>query len=215
MVAVLYESTVRHNRTVPFKYGFAHRTYYWLVDIDNLPRLRWWMRPVISFPRDLRAQLGLTSDRVFLLTQAKVFGHVFNPISVYWCFKADQTLENVVAEVHNTYGGQHRYWLTPKADGLLRTSKSFYVSPFFEVDGEYQMRLPLPEELLRLRISLTRAGGRPFRASLTGHAVPMTAPKVLRFMVSAMLVAARIRYHGVRLYLRGLPVVPRPRRKAA
>ena len=51
--------------------------------------------------------------RVTALLQARVLGYVFNPLSLYWCHDADGVLRHVVAEVHNTYGGRHAYLLPP------------------------------------------------------------------------------------------------------
>ena len=67
-----------------------------------------------------------------MLTNARVLGHVFNPLTVYWCHHPDGTLACVVAEVHNTYGERHCYLLRTDAAGRARTAKEFYVSPFFD-----------------------------------------------------------------------------------
>jgi DUF1365 family protein len=44
-----------------------------------------------------------------MLAHARVLGHVFNPLTVFWCHAADGTLAAVMAEVHNTYGERHVY----------------------------------------------------------------------------------------------------------
>ena len=65
--------------------------------------------------------------RVLMLANARVLGYVFNPLTVYWCHRADGALACVVAEVHNTYGERHCYLLRPDdagraehGEGLLR-----------------------------------------------------------------------------------------------
>lgn len=94
------------------------------------------------------------------------------------------------------------------------TEKEFYVSPFFPVDGGYRMRLPEPGSRLDLSIHLEREGGRPFTATVRGgrrSATPRQLVRLaLRHPLSTLLVSAAIRLHGIRLYLRGLPVQPRP-----
>jgi DUF1365 family protein len=231
VTAALYTCLVRHNRTLPVRYGFAHRTYYWLVDLDEPPRLPWLLRPlaafrsadhvgdlalsirdnVAAFARENGVDIG--AGRVRMLAQPRVFGYVFNPLSVFWCHDETGRLACVVAEVHNTYGGRYRYLLRPDADGGTRTDKRFYVSPFFAVEGAYSMHLPEPGPELRLVITLENDGHRPFTASMTGRRMPATVPNLLRlalrYPLHTLAISARIRWHGIRLYRKGLPVVAR------
>ena len=62
-------------------------------------------------------------------------GHVFDPLTVFWCFDSGGDLACVVAEVHNTYGERHAYLLRPDHSGTARTGKELYVSPFNDVSG--------------------------------------------------------------------------------
>jgi uncharacterized protein len=129
---------------------------------------------------------------------------------IAWCHRPDC----VVAEVHNTYGQRYAYLLHPDARGRARVPEQFYVSPFYPVDGDYRMTLPEPGERLALSIRLDRPDGHAFAASVRGRAVPATArarlAAVVRYHWSTAAVSVRIRWQGVRLYLRGLPVIPRP-----
>ncbi|MEU3016991.1 DUF1365 domain-containing protein [Nocardiopsis sp. NPDC007018] len=228
----LYEAEVRHTRAAPLRYAFAHRTHYWLVDLDDPPRLPWPLRALAGFhPADhgggrsatlrsdivahLRAHgVDLEGGRVLMLAHARVFGHVFNPLTVYWCHDPDGALRVVVAEVHNTYGERHRYLLHPDEHGRTTVPKALYVSPFNAVDGEYRLALPVPGERLALTVALHREGQPPFTASVRGRRRPATPGQLLRLSLrhplAPLVNAARIRLHGVRLFLRGLPVRPRP-----
>ncbi|AGZ45014.1 hypothetical protein AFR_33780 [Actinoplanes friuliensis DSM 7358] len=220
MKPAVYESTVRHVRVSPLRHAFSYRTYQWLVDLDELPRNRWYAsfeardhvgNPQHSLRRNADEYLAahgvnLEGGRILLLTNARTAGHVFNPLSVYWCRHRDGSLAAVIAEVHNTYGGRHRYLIEP---GQTRVAKEFYVSPFFAVDGSYRMTLPEPDDRLALTVALDRAGGRPFVATVRGRRRSLRTA-VLRNPFVTLAVAARIRFQGIRLYLRGLPVHPRP-----
>ncbi|MEV6019021.1 DUF1365 domain-containing protein [Streptomyces sp. NPDC051997] len=232
----LYPCTVAHIRTEPTRYALRHRTYMWLTDPDHPPRLPLPLRPLARFdPRDhfdgdqpsIRAGLDrflashgvdLRGGPVLMLAHARVLGHVFNPLTLYWCQDPDGTARCVVAEVHNTYGERHSYLLRPGRDGTARTGKEFYVSPFFPVDGAYRMRLPEPGDRLDLTVHLERSGTRPFTATVRGTRQEATVGALLRQALrhpwSTLAVSAAIRLHGVRLYLRGLPVQPRPHRRA-
>ncbi|MFF7240048.1 DUF1365 family protein [Streptomyces collinus] len=222
-------------RRAPLRYALRHRTYLWLVDLDHLPVLPRFFRPLARFSAadhflgrapSIRAALDgfldehgidLHGGRVLMLAHARMFGHVFNPLTVYWCHGPDGALRCVVAEVHNTYGQRHAYLLHTDAAGTAAVAKDFYVSPFYPVHGCYEMRLPLPGERLRLSVQLQRPGSPPFTAAVQGTRRAATAPALLRLALrhpwSTLKVSAAIRFHGIRLLLRGLPVQPRPGRR--
>ena len=228
MRAQIYEVTISHARSAPLRNVFRYRSYLWLVDLDHLPRAR----PLARFrARDhlgdpqasIRANLDrflaardvdLGGGRVTMLAHARVLGYVFNPLTVYWCHRPDGTLACVVAEVHNTYRERHAYLLRTDERGRAEVPKQFYVSPFYPVDGRYRMSLPEPDGRLALSVVLDRPDGHSFIAGVRGRAVPATARALIgaaaRHPWSTAAVAARIRWQGVQLYLRGLRVVPRP-----
>ncbi|WP_229715618.1 DUF1365 domain-containing protein [Mangrovihabitans endophyticus] len=226
MTPQIFDCEVRHVRTAPLRHAFAYRTYQWLVDLDHLPRRRWLAsfqaRDHLGDPRrSIRANveaylaghgIDLDGGPIRMLTNARVLGHVFNPLSVFWCHHADGRLAAVVAEVHNTYGGRHCYLLRP---GQERTDKTFYVSPFFAVDGSYRLSLPEPGpgRPLALTVALDQNGHRPFVATLRGAGRPATTHSLLaaavRHPLVTLAVSARIKIQGIRLYARGLPVHPR------
>ena len=234
--AALYECRVFHARRSPLRNAFRYRTYQWLVDLDQLPRPRgWrhgWLRPLAGFQardhlgdpgRSIRANVDeflrahdtdLGGGQVLMLAHARVLGYVFNPLTVYWCHRADGTLACVIAEVHNTYRQRHAYLVRTDERGRARTNKELYVSPYHPVDGWYQMSLPQPGPRLSLSITLHRPGGYRFTAAVQGSATPATASALLRAAArhpwSTALVSARIRWQGIKLYARGLRPLPRP-----
>ncbi len=230
--ACLYECRVRHVRAVPLRHAFSYRTYQWLVDLDDLPRLPAGIGLLGSFRaadhlgdprRSIRENLDLFlaghgidlgGGPVTMLAHARVLGHVFNPLTVYWCRRRGGPLECVVAEVHNTYGQRHCYLLRPDAAGRAAAAKDFYVSPFFPVDGWYRMALPEPGPRLALTVTLHRPDGSTFAASVRGQRQPATLPGLLRAAArhpaSTAAVSARIRWQGAQLYRRGLRPQPRP-----
>lgn len=227
----LYEATVSHRRLERLDYGFTHRLYLWLVDLDDLPRLPLLLRPLARFRAadhvgdpslSIRANLedflgghgiDLAGGRVLMLTHARVLGYVFNPITLYWCHGADGGLRCVVAEVHNTYGGRHRYLLDVDEQGRAAVEKAFYVSPFFTVDGGYRMRVPEPAASLDVSVALRRDRRTAFVATLRGTRRAADARGVLRAALRhpwvTLHASAAIRRHGIALWRRGVPVVPR------
>lgn len=228
---------VHHRRHRPFGYAFSHRTTMWLVDAAApnaaFPR---WLRALASIrsrdhlARDRRPlvdkvhaflaaqDLPWTAHRVLVLANARSLGYVFDPLTTYFCFDAAGRLEGVLAEVHNTYGERHCYALPAEA-GASSTDKTFYVSPFFAVEGRYDIRTRLTASEVGVVVTLTSpAGERLFAASVHGDLEPATPRRVLARVAGNPLpsqrVSALIRWHGIRLWLRHLPVVPRPRHTA-
>ncbi len=232
LVPALYEARVSHLRTQRMRRGFGHRIHLWLVDLDELPRLPRRLAPLARFEsrdhlgdpdRSIKANLldwlagagvVLPGDaRVLMLAHARCLGYVFNPISVFWCLGPDDSPICVVAEVHNTYGGRHRYLLRPDPAGRAEVDKAFYVSPFLTVDGYYRMRVPLPGERLAVSVTLVQDGVPALTAAISGSRRPANPVELIRLSLRTPFVTHRtsalIRRHGIALWLRRLPVVPR------
>lgn len=229
---MIVRTDIRHTRHRPVRHSFHHRSYSWLVDLDELPCLPMILRPLAQFraadhlgdrSNSLRANIDsylasegidLGGGRVRMLANARVLGYVFNPLTVYWCRDAAGALVCVVAEVHNTYGDRHRYLLRLDDHGNDCVAKVFYVSPFNPVSGTYRLHMPEPERRLGLAITLDDSGGTVFGASMTGR--PAVADNrtillaALRTPLAPLLVALQIRLQGIRLWRRGLTIHPRP-----
>lgn len=224
---------VSHHRLGPVRHGFRYRAYQWLVDLDALPELPAYLRPFARFSSadhlgdpalPLKANVerflsrhgvGLgEGGRVLMLANARVLGHVFDPLSVFWCYDGDGRLACVVAEVHNTYGERHAYLVRPDADGRAQQRKELYVSPFYDVSGGYELAFAMRPDLVATTVALRRNGELAFCASFRGRPLPATTGAVLRQVVRQPLmtqrVSARIRLQGIRLWLRGVPLHPRP-----
>jgi DUF1365 family protein len=214
----LYASVVTHTRRVPIKNRFGYKASYWLVDYDELPEATGLVWRLVRFERsdhsDVRALLtdhGVTADRILMLTMPRTLGYVFNPISIFWCYDAAGGRVAVLAEVHNTYGERHTYLVRPDETGRSEVVKELYVSPFYPVDGHYDIRVSEPGPFLSVTVSLHRVGGAPFVASLRGARRVASRRGVLRasLLHPAVRIAILIRWQAVRLWVRGLKVQPR------
>ncbi|WP_019972372.1 DUF1365 domain-containing protein [Mycobacterium sp. 141] len=232
----IVRTDIRHVRRWPIHHEFGYRSYSWLVDLDELPQLPRLLRPFAQFRsadhagvphHGLRANIdaylaeqgiSVREGWVLMLTNARVLGFVFNPLTVYWCHDRDGALICVVAEVHNTYGGRHRYLLRTDPRGNATVAKDFYVSPFNAVAGEYRLHVPEPDRQLQIAVHLRNpAGSTVFSATMTGRVHAADTATVLRALVAVplapLVVAVRIRWQGMRLWARGLPVVARPQER--
>ena len=115
MRSALYTGTVMHARKTPKENVFRYRVCFYLLDLDELPELDrrvrlfgWNRRGVVSLHDrdhlDIRAYLaehGIEADRILLLTNLRVLGYVFNPVSFFYCY------QDGGARLHRRRGQQH------------------------------------------------------------------------------------------------------------
>jgi DUF1365 family protein len=224
---------VSHSRLGEVRHSFRHSVYLWLVDLDAIPEppsiLRPFARfssadhlgdPALPIKANVERFLALRGirlgdgARVLMLANARILGHVFDPLSVFWCYDSRGHLTCVVAEVHNTYGERHAYLLRPDPDGKAEQDKELHVSPFFDVSGGYHLRFALGPDLVATTVALRAAGSLAFTATFRGRPEPATSAALLKQLVRRPLMTQRtsalIRIHGISLWLRGVPVRPRP-----
>jgi DUF1365 family protein len=243
--ATLYFGEVMHARLKPVGHRFSYRVMSLLIDLDRLdaadrqsPLFGVNRAALYSFNeadhgrRDrsslqcyaqaCAAERGidLTGGRVRLLCYPRLFGYTFNPLSVYFCYRADGELALMIYEVRNTFGDLHAYVLPVKpgeiSDAGLRQQqdKLFYVSPFIEMAMRYHFRVSGPGERVKLRILGTDHEGPLLAATFHGRRRELRTATLLRSLVTLPLVSlkvvAAIHWQALRLWLKGARLVPRP-----
>jgi uncharacterized protein len=243
--AALYFGEVMHARLRPIGHRFSYRVMSLLIDLDRLddadrksPLFAVNRAALYSFheadhgDRDgssLRAYaqaraaehgVDLTGGRVLLLCYPRLFGYTFNPLSVYFCHRADGRPALIIYEVRNTFGEIHAYVLPVRPGeascaGIRQTQdKLFYVSPFIEMAMRYHFHISPPGEHVRLRILETGHQGPHFAATFSGRRFALTTGALLRAFFSLPLVSfkivAAIHWEALRLWLKGAALVPRP-----
>ena len=163
-----------------------------------------------------RHGIELPAGPIFLLTHLRYLGYCFNPVSFFYCFDRAEQLQVVLAEVSNTFGGSHNYWLRP--DPASRTfraaaTKSLYVSPFMPVDLEYTFAFTPPAGSLVAHMETSQAGSVGFDATLSLERRPWNAAEIRRALVRYPAMTARvmagIHWEALKLWWKGVPVVPR------
>jgi hypothetical protein len=173
----------------------------------------------VAWAREVLAAQALPTDRVLLLAQPRLLGHVFNPVAFWLAYDHLGHLRAVIAEVTNTYGDRHSY-LCHRADrapitreDTLTSTKVFHVSPFQPVEGRYDFRFDIRPDRLAIWIDYTAPGGGLFtnligpRQTLTNTGILASA---LRRPFGSRRVLALIHWQALKLWLKKVRFNHRP-----
>lgn len=248
--AALYFGDVMHARLKPMGHRFSYRVMSLLIDLDQLEKadnqspLFGVNRAALysfresdhgdrdgtslrGYVRRSASELGidLSGGRIQLLCYPRLFGYTFNPLSVYFCYRAGGELALMIYEVRNTFGDIHPYVL-PVLSGEIsdagvrqQQNKLFYVSPFIEMAMRYHFRVSPPGEAVKIRILETDGEGPLLAATFNGRRQELTTGSLLKSFFSLPLVTfkilAAIHWEGLRLWIKGARLVPRTKAKTA
>ena len=160
-----------------------------------------------------------------LLTLLRTFGYYFSPLNLYYCFDGDGgTVEAVVAEVTNTpWLERHAYvlWAGNRIGEppqlRFRQPKEFHVSPFMDMEAEYQWRLSTPGERLSVGIVNWKEGRRFFDVDMVlkrrglGRGAMFLA--LLRHPWMTGRVTQAIYWQALRLWWKRCPYYPHPKQR--
>lgn len=242
MRSAIYHATVMHERRWPRRHRFTYGVYVGLFDLDELPTLDRTVRGFgydraapFSFhdrdhgPRDgsplrpwvegLLREAGIEPDGgpIAVLAMPRVFGYVFNPISVWFAWDRSETLRAVIYEVANTFGERLSY-VCPVDDvhpvdaaGNVRHTfdKQLHVSPFIDMDATYDFRVRPPDERVAVLVRETLPEGHLLTATLVGTRRPFTSAALWRaFAMHPMVtlkVIAGIHFEALRLWRKDAP----------
>lgn len=243
--SALYVGTLRHRRRRPREHAFRYGVYHALLDLDEVDDLdrdvrgfRHNGRAVASFwdadhmgPEELpvRTKLArwlaaqgvpLPPGPVHLVTNLRVLGHVFNPVSWFLCHDRDGELALVVAEVRNTFGESYAYVLDDLrrlGDGAVRAEaeKVFHVSPFMDIpDHRYRFTITPPGERLAFHMDVLDGEGKLFDATLVERRRVFTTrvlwTLLLRYPMAPLVGVIRIHRQALSLWRKRVPFHRKP-----
>ena len=246
MHSCIYKGQVNHRRFDPRAHAFTYKLFMMYVDLEEISsifnRYRLWQvnKPgVASFNRKdhygdpTQSLLDMIRELVFkrtgesirgpirLLTHFKYYGHIFNPISVYYCFDEDgEQLTHVVAEVTNTpWKEQHCYVLPGKSqqNRFITQShkKEFHVSPFMNMEMDYQWNIHTPSNNLTLGIENISNGKKLFDASINLKRIEINHKNLTSILINypfmTLKVVSAIHFQALSLWLKGINYVPHPK----
>jgi DUF1365 family protein len=241
LASSIYRGWVAHQRSGPVEHGFRRpllMSYLDLGEIDDVlalhplwSRRRWAPiqfrrddylgdpdRPLADSVRDLvEVRTGTRPQgAIRMLTHLRTFWWLFNPITLYWCFDADDRPETLVAEVTNTpWHERHAYVLSADdARNGAPVPKMLHVSPFMGMDQTYRFWVSPPGRSLTVRLENHESGQRTFTASLALRRRELDRASMSDALwghpLQTMRVSAGIYLEAARLRRKGVPVHRRP-----
>jgi DUF1365 family protein len=181
--------------------------------------------PLDRAVRDLVARKSgiRPSGPVRILTHLRYFGYCFNPVSFYYCYDAaGRDVQAIVAEVHNTpWKEEHPYVFHAGLDEhplphwrRFRFPKSFHVSPFMDMDNDYDWRFRVPGNRVAVHMIALHDGMRLFDASLQLRRREIDRSGLTRVLLAYPLMTAKvttlIHWQALRLVLKKAPFYVHP-----
>ena len=240
MNSCLYECSVMHHRLAPKVHHFQHDIFMFYLDLDELEivakkiflfshnRKNFYSfrdadhepagenplkERIVNFLRQNGIDLG-PFGRVMLLTLPRVFGYVFNPVSIYYCFDEAGKPVCSVAEVGNTFR-EMKLFLLRREELAAGTTfakivpKHFYVSPFSSLDLSFDFKLKIPGDKLDIKIDDRDGADKVLISTLTGQRAALSNRNLAWFTLKYPLVTLKvvflIHWHALRLWLKRAP----------
>ena len=176
----IYDGQVIHKRFRPKKHFFRYKVFSFLIDLSELYQLEKELTlfsynkfNVLSFydidhgPRDGSSLIDWVKENmtknnintdgitIILLCYPRIWGYVFNPLSVFFVYDKNSNLVSILYEVKNTFNEQHTYiFKLQKTEKLIEHScrKKFHVSPFIEMNCTYYFKIAKPGEKISVYI---------------------------------------------------------------
>ncbi len=218
MNSCIYNGLVTHTRFKPVKHFLKYRTFSILVDLDEIEELdknnlifsynrfnifsfynkdhgdrngkslkRW------VFNKIKKLKIKPNINKIKLLCYPRIFGYVFNPLSIFYCYK-NQTLRAIFYEVKNTFNEQHTYVFKINNSQRVKQSckKKFYVSPFMDMNTFYDFKLNKPNKKLFVSIKQTDKKGLILTAVQTGERKEFNLKQLLTNFLKYPLMTVKI-----------------------
>ena len=233
----LFSNVVVHQRFLPFKYKFQYSVVSFYICYDELESLDKTIsffsynkfnifsfherdhgyrdhRTLKQFVKDILSNNFIRYDNLKfnILCFPRVFGYVFNPLSIIFCFDKDNLIA-ILYEVKNTSNEQHTYCFASKTHGIKSIykhycKKFFYVSPFIEMQGYYSFKTKIPSNNLSLLIEqFNEKKEKVLLASQIGKRTNLTSKTIIKSFFKNPLMTIRvifgIHYQAVKIFFKG------------
>ena len=239
MNSCIYNGYVSHTRFKPVKHSLRYNTFSLFIDLDEIENLsknnfifsfnkfnifsffnkdhgdrdglclkNWVLNKLKKF------NINKDINNIKLLCYPRVFGYVFNPLSIFYCYE-NKNLRAVMYEVKNTFNEQHTYIFKVKSNNeiSLKCKKKFYVSPFMDMETQYEFKLLNPDENLSVLIKQSDKDGIVLTAVQKGVKKEFNMKQLLvnfaLYPLMTLKIIGAIHYEALRLWKKGAKYRPR------
>ena len=235
----IYSGNVVHKRFKPKVHYFKYKVFSLLIDLSEIESMEKNLKifsfnkfNIISFyNKDHGARDGSsikdwvinnlkknnidTNDiKIKLLCYPRIFGYVFNPLSVFYIYDKNLNLISILYEVKNTFGEQHTYiFKTGIKHNLLQhmCKKKFHVSPFIEMNCIYFFRLLKPGNKISVIIDQNDEDGKILYASQDGVKSELTNVNLIKSYLKHPLMTFKIilaiHFEAFRIWTKGIKFI--------
>ena len=235
----IYTGNVVHKRFKPKIHFFKYKVFSLLIDLSeihlldkNLKIFSYNKFNIISFydkdhgdrdgssiklwvKKNLRNIGIMTEDiSIKLLCYPRIFGYVFNPLSIYFIYNKNTELISIFYEVKNTFGEQHTYVFKSDINNNLvqhMCKKKFHVSPFIEMDCVYFFRLLKPGNKISVIIDQNDKEGKILYASQDGVKSEITnvnlTKSYLKHPLMTFKIILAIHFEAFKLWSKGIKFI--------
>ena len=238
MISCIYNGTVIHKRFKPKIHFFKYKVFSLLIDLSELDNLdkkidffSYNKFNLISFfdkdhgvrdgssvinwvKKNLKENdVNCENIRIKLLCYPRIFGYVFNPLSIFYVYDKNDKLISLLYEVKNTFGEQHTYIFKIKENNLLKhnSEKKFHVSPFIEMNCSYFFRTLKPADKISIIIDQYQLNEKILYASQDGKRTDFTTSELIKSYLKHPLmtfkVIAAIHFEAFKLWTKGIKFI--------
>ena len=238
MISCIYNGTVIHKRFKPKIHFFKYKVFSLLIDLSELDNLdkkigffSYNKFNLISFfdkdhgdrdgssvinwvKKNLKENdVNCENIRIKLLCYPRIFGYVFNPLSIFYVYDKNDKLISLLYEVKNTFGEQHTYIFKIKENNLLKHNceKKFHVSPFIEMNCSYFFRTLKPADKISIIIDQYQLNEKILYASQDGKRTDFTTSELIKSYLKHPLmtfkVIAAIHFEAFKLWTKGIKFI--------
>ena len=236
--SIIYNGKVIHKRFKPKEHYFNYKVFSLLIDLEELAIIDKSINffsynkfNLISFfdkdhgPRDGTGlkqwvndnlkKIGIFNQniKIKLLCYPRIFGYVFNPLSIFFIYNKSDQLISILYEVKNTFGEQHTYVFKTEDQKLIQNQckKKFYVSPFINMECKYFFKILKPDNKLSVVIDQYDDDGKLLFASQDGSASEFNSKNLILSFFSHPLMSfkiiAAIHFEAFKLWIKGVKLV--------
>ena len=235
----IYIGNVIHKRFKPKIHFFKYKVFSILLDISEIDILDKSLKifsynkfNIVSFydadhgPRDGTSikewviknlndnRINTENIKIKLLCYPRIFGYVFNPLSVFFIYNKNSELISILYEVKNTFGEQHTYiFKTKENENYIKHTckKKFHVSPFIEMDCTYFFKILKPSEKISVIIDQYDEEGKLLYASQDGDRIEFNNKNLvlsyLRHPLMTFKIIVAIHFEAFKLWTKGIKFV--------